>query len=194
MILKNLSCLIVRNLHLISNLTDQILPEKPDKNEIRFDDENISCRRKQLHRSSDNSNDPDSKPRSQPQHPLRKKNNAHSTDINNDLTKSLTQKIRQNEIMPLHSSCNSPSHIPHQSNNHKKNTSRIITKPRKISRENSDDPAEKIAEHLLNTIENPLEHYRQLCHSYYNKLLNDRNNSIPNRNRHSTKQKKRTRH
>ena len=40
------------------------------------------------------------------------------------------------------------------------------------------------------TIENPLEHYRQLCHSYYNKLLNDRNNSIPNRNRHSTKQKK----
>ena len=139
---------------------------------------------------SDNRNDPDSKPRSQPQHPLREKNNAHSTDINNDLTKSLTQKIRQNEIMPLHSSCNSPSHIPHQSNNHKKNTSRIITKPRKISRENSDDPAEKIAEHLLNTIENPLEHYRQLCHSYYNKLLNDRNNSIPNRNRHSTKQKK----
>ena len=41
-ILQNLPRLIVRNLHLISNLTDQILPEKLDKNEIRLDDENIA--------------------------------------------------------------------------------------------------------------------------------------------------------
>lgn len=40
-----LPSLIVRNLHLISNLTDQTLPEKPDKNEIRLDDENIACKR-----------------------------------------------------------------------------------------------------------------------------------------------------
>ena len=99
MILKNLSRLIVRNLHLISNLTDQILPEKPDKNEIRLDDENISCRRKQFNGRRNNSDNLDSKPTRQPKHPLRKKNNAHRPDIDNDLAERLTQKIGKNKAM-----------------------------------------------------------------------------------------------
>lgn len=107
-----------------------------------------------------NSDNLDSKPTRQPKHPLRKKNNAHRPDIDNDLAERLTQKIRKNKIVSFDSRRDTPSHIPHNGNENKKKTPGIITQPRKIRTEQGNDPSKQITEYLLYAIENPLENDR----------------------------------